>query len=142
VTYENYIKAKLVDFAAQEACHHGRAEGMLAVAQVLANRVKAGWGEWHKIIATAPDYIGTTQPPAKIDPRDISFRTLLGKIDDIYNGTADDSGVNIEDDRGTMLALYYAELNNIDRRWFHDNITTQLERHPRIANVGPLTFFA
>jgi hypothetical protein len=141
VTYENYIKAKIVDFAASEAHRHGGAEGMLAVAQVLANRVAAGWGDWDAILRTAPDYIGTVQSPAVIDKRDISFRHLLGRIDDIYHGTADDSNVNIEDDRGKTPALYYAELHNIDRQWFIDNITSQQDRHPRLATVGPLTFF-
>ena len=141
MTYENYIKGKIVDYAANEAWHHGGIEGMLAVAQVLANRVKAGWGEWHKIILTAPDYIGTVQSPVVLDPRDASFRRVLASIDDIYQGIADDSNVNVEDDNGKHLALYYAELNQIDRKWFRENVLQQLQRHPRLATVGPLTFF-
>lgn len=141
MTFENYIKGRIVDFAVAEAHHHGSSEGMLAVAQVLANRVKAGWGEWHKVIATAPEYIGTEQARVSIDPRDATFRRVLAGIDDIYQGIADDTNVNVEDDDGKHLALYYAELNNITRPWFIDNITRQLGRHPRLATVGPLTFF-
>ena len=43
MTYESYVKGKLVDFVSGEAYHHGGSETMLAVAQVLANRVAAGW---------------------------------------------------------------------------------------------------
>jgi len=143
VTYENYIKAKIVDYAVAEAWHHGGIEGMQAVAQVLANRVQAGWGEWDAVLKTAPNYVGTILQPPDFSPRDINFRRMLGAIDDVYNGVSpDDSGVNIEDDRGKLPALYYAEIHNINRQWFIDNITSKIDRHPRIATVGPLTFFA
>jgi hypothetical protein len=142
VTYENFIKAKLVQYAVNEAYHHGGIQGMLAVAQVLANRVQAGWGEWNEVIDTAPRYVGTIiEPPSKIDPRDVTFRRMLTMIDDIYHGTSDDTNVNVEDDRGKQYALYYAELNRIDRSWFLENISSQPDRHPRLATVGPLTFF-
>ena len=142
MTYENYIKGRIVTFAANEALHHGDIKGMCAVAQVLANRVKAGWGEWHKVLDTAYDYTGTIIEPINIEPKDIIFRRMLTMVEDIYLGTSDDSNVNVEDDRGKTVSLYYAELNNIDRRWFVDNITSKTERHPRLAVVGPLTFFA
>lgn len=141
MTYENYIKARLVDYAVNEAYHHGGIEGMCAVAQVIANRVAAGWGEWKKVIDSAPNYTGTIVEPPEFDPRDITFRRMLSMVDDIYQGTSDSTNVNIEDDRGRTVALYYAELNNIDRAWFRDNITAYIDRHPRIATVGPLTFF-
>jgi hypothetical protein len=141
MTYENFIKARLVQWAVSEAYHHGGTQGMCAVAQVLANRVKAGWGEWNAVIDAAPKFIGTTVEAFPIDPRDLTFRRMLSMVDDIYIGTSDDSNVNIEDDRGKTLALYYADLSNIDREWFRENITDHLDRHPRLATVGPLTFF-
>jgi hypothetical protein len=142
LTYENYIKARIVQFAVNEAHHHGGVNGMLAVAQVLANRVNAGWGDWDVVLNSADNYIATVQPKPDVDPRDLSFRRVLGEVDGIYHGVADDSNVNVEDDDGKHLALYYAELNRIDRRWFIDSITNQLNRHRRLATVGPLTFFA
>jgi hypothetical protein len=142
LTFENYIKARLVDYAVAEAYHHGGIEGMLAVAQVIANRVKAGWGDWKQVIDAAPNYVGTIVPPPKFEPRDITFRRMLSMVDDIYQGTSDDTNVSIEDDRGKLVALYYAELYNIDRSWFRDNITAHLDMHPRLSTVGPLTFFA
>lgn len=142
MTYENYIKGRIVEYAVAEAYHYGGTPCMLAVAQVIANRVKAGWGEWKNVLDTAKFYVGTTIKPPTVDPRDITFRRMLSMIDDIYQGTSDDSNVNIEDDRGKLTALYYADLSGIDRAWFHENITAHSDRHPRLATVGPLTFFA
>lgn len=143
MTYENFIKAKLLQYTYGEAAHHGGTQGVLAVAQVLANRVAAGWGEWNEVIDSAPKFIGTTPPPQQpINLRDLTFRRLLVMIDDVYYGTAEDTYINVEDDRGKNKPLYYAELNNIDREWFLENISRQVERHPRLSTVGPLTFFA
>jgi hypothetical protein len=142
MTYENYIKARLVEFAVNEAYHHGGVESMCAVAQVLANRVNAGWGEWKEVLDKATDYSGTIVDPPTIDPRDATFRRMLTLVDDIYHGIADDSNVNIEDDRGKLTALYYADLNDLGRNWFRENVLNDLKTHPRIASVGPLTFFA
>src|SRR5437763_4895121 len=99
MTYENYVKGKLVSFAAEEGMRYGGADCTLAVAQVLANRVRAGWqgGEWEKVIRDAPNYRGTEYPePFEINPRDLTFRSLLQRIDEIYHGTAGDSLVNSE----------------------------------------------
>jgi hypothetical protein len=142
VTYESYIKGRMVDFAVIEAFHHGGTDGMCAVAQVLANRVEEGWGDWYDVVTKAGDYRGTVNDPPKLDPRDPSFRRMISLIDDIYHGTADDSNVNIEDDRGTKVALYYADLNNLNRAWFRENVLSSLIEHPRLTTVGPLTFFA
>lgn len=139
MTYENYIKAKLMDFVLIEGFNSGGVEAMLAVAQVLANRVNAGWqgGDWLHVIRTAPDYRGTVQPDTPVDSKDGNFRELMRRIDDVYYGTADDANVN--NDSGK--SLYYAELHNINREWFTDHITSDIESHPRLASVGQLTFF-
>jgi hypothetical protein len=143
MTYENYIKGKLVQFAVREAYHYGGWDCMAAVAQVIANRVQAGWGEWSQVIDAAPDFVGTlTEPPLKIDPRSLAFRKMLMLVDDIYHGVADDSNINITDDRGELTSLYYCNLNELNRPWFQEHILDDLRAHPRIATVGPLSFFA
>jgi hypothetical protein len=145
MTYESYIKGKLVDFIVTEAYHHGGHEPMLAVAQVLANRVAAGWngGDWLRVIDSAGDFRGTVWPadahPPRPDPRNGGFRELLRRVDDVYHGTADDTNVNNEQGQ---KALYYAELHNLNRPWFKENILNDLENHPRMASVGQMTFFA
>ena len=141
MTFESYIKSRLMDFCIEEGYANGGVEAMLAVAQVIANRVKAGWqgGDWLRVIVTAPEYRGTVQNKllVRVDPRDGNFRELMRLIDDVYYGTADDSNVNLKQGN----SLYYAELHNINRDWFTDHILNDPQSHPRLAKVGQLTFF-
>jgi hypothetical protein len=141
MTYESYVKGKLVDLVITEAYHYGGWEPMLAVAQVIANRVKAGWngGDWLKNINAAPNYRGTVhEEQPEPNPRDAGFRELLRRIDDIYFHTADDSNVNVED----YNALYYTELHSTNREWFKEHVLSDIASHPRISSVAQLTFFA
>jgi len=141
VTYESYVKGRLIDLVMEEAYHNGGYEPMLAVAQVIANRVRAGWngGDWLKNIAAAPQYRGTVpEERPNPDPRSGNFRELLRRIDDVYFHIADDSNVNVEDHK----ALYYTELHNTTREWFKAHVLEDLDSHPRIATVGQMTFFA
>ena len=141
MTYENYIKARMVDFVIGEAYVSGGLEPMLAVAQVLKNRVDAGWmgGDWVRVIERAPEYRGTVQPDVRthLNPREGTFRELLRRIDDIYHGTAGDDV--LRNDSG--IPLFYAELHNINREWFREQILSDRESHPRLASAGQLTFF-
>ena len=140
MTFESYVKSRLMDFVIEEAYANGGVEPMLAVAQVLANRVKAGWrgGDWLHVIDSAPEYRGTIPPQnyMGLDPRDGSFRELMRRIDDVYHGVADDTNVNNESGK----SLYYAELHNINREWFSEHILSDTESHPLLAKVGDLTF--
>lgn len=141
MTFESYVKARMLDFVIGEAYASGGLEPMLAVAQVLKNRVDAGWqgGDWVRVIESAPEYRGTVQPDthSHLDPRDGTFRELMRRIDEVYYGTAEDDNVN--NDSGK--SLYYAELHNVNRDWFQDHILSDLDSHPRLAVVGQLTFF-
>lgn len=141
MTYENYIKGRLMDLVIADGYTSGGVGPMLAVAQVIYNRVKAGWqgGDWLRVIDTAAEYRGTTpaQENVHVDPHDGNFRELMRKIDDVYYGTADDSNVNTRSGK----SLYYAELHNINRDWFTQHILSDHDSHPRLAKVGQLTFF-
>lgn len=144
MTFENFIKGKLVSFVIEEGYRYGGIDTMLAIAQVIRNRVEAGWsgGDWLRVIQTAPEYAGTVHPPQPfIEPRDLMFRRLLAEIDNVYYGTGDDSAVNVEAENGMAVSLYYCELHNLNRDWFRQNVTANLEEHPRIAQVSQLTFF-
>jgi len=145
VTYENYIKGMLATYAVEEAYRYGGVDCPLAVAQVLANRVKAGWfgGDWRKVILHAPEVRGTSyKTPFEYDTRESGFRQIITLIDDVYHGIADTSGVNIENENGSTPALYYCVLHHVTNEWFRSNILQDLANHPRIAVVGQLTFFA
>lgn len=142
MTYENYIKAQLVRFCVDEAYHMGGTEPVLAVAQVIANRVGEGWcgGDWLRVIETAPDFTGTVRENRPVvEPRGVTFRRILQSIDDVYYGIADDTNVNNDQ---AQKSLYYAELNNLNRDWFKTNILNDLANHPMIAKVGQFNFFA
>ena len=141
MTFESYIKSRLMDLVIDEAYTNGGVEPMIAVAQTIANRVKAGWqgGDWLRVIDSAPEYRGTIPSKlfTRVDPKEGSFRELMRRIDDVYYGVADDSNINSE--RGKPL--YYAEVHNINREWFTTHILEDLDTHPRLAKVGQLTFF-
>jgi hypothetical protein len=142
MTYENFIKAKLLEFAAREAFHFGGTDAMCAVAQVIYNRVQAGWGDWLQVINTADKFQGTATDPFTVDPKDMSFRRMLVLIDSIYHGLGEDGcGVNIATEQGDKRALYYADLKNLNCPWFRENILRK-DAHRYLASVAQLSFFA
>lgn len=134
MTAETYIKAQLAALAHREAAHMGGVNNMLAVAFVMRNRQRAGWfgGDWMEIIHNAYKVAAAIYPPSAPNLRDLSFRSFLQQVDDIYTGMAQDAM--------TEGALYYCELHRIERAWFHENIL-QHGQHERVANVGQVAFF-
>lgn len=144
MTYENYIKGMLATFSVEEAYRYGGSDCALAVAQVIANRVSAGWhgGDWRRVILDAPNHRGTIYAePFEYDTREGAFRQIISQIDDVYYGTADTSNVNVESEQGTVPALYYCVLHNVNNEKFKESILNDQKNHPRIAVVGQLTFF-
>lgn len=133
MTPENFIKAQIAAFAHREAAHHGGIDNMLAVAFVIRNRQRAAWqgGNWMSILHHAPTVSGTIYQPSAPDLRELNFRMLLAKVDDIYSG--------MELDKMTEGALFYCELNKAEN-WFRDTIV-QNPNHSRVATVGNVSFF-
>lgn len=139
MTDENFIKGQLVGVAVREALRHGGYELPLAIAQVMANRVRAGWygGDWLRVLIGAAAVAGNpAQDMAPFNRKDLVFRTILHRIDDVYNGVAED--------RITNGALYYCELAAPIRPWFQETIISYpgREDHPITASFFPITFFA
>lgn len=135
MTAEQFIKAHLAAFAHREAAHHGGMDNMLAVAFVIRNRRLAGWfgGDWMELLKNSEQCAAAIYPKSAPDLREINFRMVLQQVDDIYSGLAQD--------RMTEGALYYAELNKVERDWFSKNILQDSQRHPRVATVGNVSFF-
>jgi hypothetical protein len=145
MTFENFIKGRLVSFVMEETQNDASLNPQLAVAQCLANRVNAGWcgGDWLAVIDQAPEVTGTVYPQrAVINARDTGFRELLRRIDDVYYGAAE-SMISVESIDGdeTIHPLYYCEAHNVNRLWFKENILSDREAHRMVAKVGQLTFF-
>jgi hypothetical protein len=134
MTAEQFIKAQLAALAHREGAHHGGIDNMLAVAFVMRNRRLAGWqgGDWMNIISCHEQSAGTIYEKSAPDIRDLTFRTFLQQVDDIFSG--------FTPDKMTEGALFYAELNNVTP-WFRANVLSNLEMHPRVAQVGPVTLF-
>lgn len=141
---ETYIKAQLAELAILEGARHGAVHNMVAVAMVMRNRVNAGWygGEWMDVISQAADRAGTTYQADEIQERpgtpqinlrNAAVRQLLQRIDDIYDGS--------EDEDPTDGALFYCELNRVDREWFKANVLRDREEHPLVYTCGPVAFF-
>lgn len=165
MTAEDFIKGQLVLFAWREGHSYGGVDNMLAVLFVLRNRQRAGWhgGDWLKIVerhddaaAYGPLELARTQVAgARLSGSTVMMETierlarpqfpdlriyemqqkLLPRVDDIFSGMAPD--VYTED-----KALYYAELNGPLRERFKSEVCSRPVEHPRVAQVGPVFFFA
>lgn len=145
MTFENFVKARLVDFVMNESQGDPSLNCQLAIAQCLSNRVNAGWcgGDWLAVIDGAPDVTGTVYPErAPVNTREPSFRELLRRIDDVYYGAAE-SLISVESIDGdeTIHPLYYCVGNNVNREWFKEHILSEPEAHRMVAQVGSLFFF-
>jgi len=145
MTFENFIKGRLVSFVLDETVCDPSLITQLAVAQCLANPVSAGWcgGDWLSVIEHAPEVTGTIHANrAVINPRDAQFRDLLRRIDDVYYGNAE-SMISAPSGDGTDTSdpLYYCMGNTINRQWFTDTILSDPEAHRMVAKVGALMFF-
>lgn len=135
MTAESYIKSRLLDFAVQHGARHGGVNNMLAAAQVICNRARAGWhgGDWLQVMNRAPDVAGTEYEPWPMDLRDRSVKVVMFRIEAIFHGAS-------EDDL-TGGALYFAEAHNITRPWFLANVSRKPHTHPQVAKVGEVSFF-
>jgi hypothetical protein len=135
VSPENVIKGQLAMFAIQEGARHGGAENMAAVAFAMCNRVNAGWygGDWMKVLEMAPVRAGTRYPMEPVNLRDTQVRQFLQRIDDIFDGS--------EEDDPTNGGVFYCELNKVEGEYFKTHVLGRPEQHPRVAQVGPVTFF-
>lgn len=149
MTPENFIKAKLADYAWAEAFDQGGVNGMLAVACVLRNRQRKGWwgGDWMAVINNAKDAAPyeSTWPEPDLSRGD--FRTVLQEIDDIYLGMYRDdlTGRDERDPKRKDGGLYYMNITaegRTPRRWFEEKILADSKNHPRIAQVGMLYIFS
>jgi hypothetical protein len=126
---------------------------MAGVAHIVSNRVSAGWegGDWLKIIANAPIHsssnVADMDFTSYVDVWSPDFRWLYAEVEKIYSGEKKDDITVSADPRKVggngrpQPGLFYANLNNISRQWFKDNIVGQREQHPILASAGTITFF-
>lgn len=143
----DFIKAQIVRRAHADGFSEGL-NGMLAIAFVLRNRVSRGWfnGDWVQVLNNTNQASSQLENSREVvpDPRIWTVQTLLQEIDGIFEGTRPDDVTVAQ--RSVLAtppppALYYARLNEITNPWFLENISRRPDLHPRIAQVGALSFF-
>ena len=145
--YDNYIKAKLVDYIYCHCGHNNALNGLKAHAFNLRNRVQNGWGSWLEVIEHADDYAGNekiTNPSPT--GNDVLWIKLLSAIDSIYDYSEPDklcSGLaGTTEGLRVVSGLYVVDFQGPVRQWFRDNVQNQKPSHKIIGTVGTLTVFS
>lgn len=113
----DYDKFLLALCAWREASNQGH-DGLLAVMNVIRNRVRKGWGSWQKVICGKNQFTSMSVPgdpqtvrfPAPDDAVWVLCRSLA---DTVYAGGAEDN---------THGALYYYNPRTATSRWFTENV--------------------
>jgi hypothetical protein len=120
----------------------GYVAGQMIMA-TIANRVRAGWGPWLDVINRIPAFMAENELPPLVFPGvwEGNFVKLLHVVEGVYEGSAMDLSKG---------ALYWADLNRIERPWFKKNIVDAIKtdgpnagerQHPLVANINSLSFF-
>ena len=149
-----FERAKLADFCFREARHTGSLDTMKAIAYVLRNRLKAGWGDgtWLRLMESAAVHAGNDyHNGVEFDASDRLLQMLVRDIDDIAMGISQDDvrrvveGTAAPEGTGSAAnprpALYYQFVDLPPREWFVTNIVREQASHPRVAQVGPLMLY-
>jgi hypothetical protein len=141
MTLQQFERARLAQFAHEEAAHTGSLDAMRAICYIMRNRAKAGWyeGTILSVIEAAHESAGNEGQYERvpIQAGDRNFQLLLHHIEDIYHGTAQDP---VRDTVGDCL--YYTFANRTERGWFVDNVIRDAGNHPRRASFGLMFLFA
>jgi len=141
---EEFYKSHLLTLAWRFSQSYGG--GYLSgqmVMSVLANRQRAGWGSWGDVIEKVPLYMAENElPPLKFPGNwDGSFVKLQHVVDGVFDGSVPDMSKG---------ALYWGDLNRIERPWFKSHIVDAikeegpqmgLRQHPMITNMNSLSFW-
>lgn len=130
---DTFTRVKIAEFAIDEGMRYGGVNNMMAVAQVLRNRVFQGWGDWLEVMQTAPAKRGNAYTPQVPNLRTGNVRTFLNRVDEIYLS-------EISEDL-TGGALFYVDPALPIQPWFQTQILNCADEHPRTAHIGPVFFF-
>jgi hypothetical protein len=128
--FESFVKSELALVAWRFGKDYGSHVSSMLIAQVLANRQKAGWGTWLDVIQNIPKYAATLDQPTGFPTAwNRDFLRILTEIDSVVDGTAKD---------GTNGGLFWADLNNVTNEWFLEEIC---RKKTRCGDMGSLVFF-
>lgn len=139
---EDYIKGQLVNMAWRFAALYNIGGHLAAqkIMHALANRVRAGNGSWLQVIDRIPMYMAENELPPMVHPplMDPAFVKVLQAVDGVVAGSTPDMSYG---------ALYWGDLNKIERPWFLEKIIQArdedgMPRHKRVTDMNSLSFFA
>lgn len=135
----------------------GSNEAKLAIAFIISNRVKAGWGnsDWLQVLedvathsASEKEEMLTFDQP---DPWDPDWRLLSAAARGIYDGTMKDDltwtpnarslaanvpGADTGKQNQSRPSFFYANLNMPIRSWFLEKVIRKSDDHPRIGSIA------
>lgn len=129
---DQFIKAQLALAAWRHGHRYGGVQSMLLMAHAIANRQRAGWGEWLDVIDRIPLFSARNleeQPGGQPSLADPNFIRLLQEIDGIYDASREDP---------THGSLYWGDMSEITRDWFKQEIVAKPDVHPRTVNCALL----
>ena len=132
---DDMVKSQLVLVSWRYGVSYGGHLASLMIMGCIANRVRAGWGQWLNVIEKIPNYSALNETPNDNKFPEIwepTFVRLLHEVDSVY----DSSGVDY-----SKGAFYWCDLRTIERDWFREKILQQPENHPRVADMNSLTLF-
>jgi hypothetical protein len=141
---EEFYKSHLLTLAWRfgQSYTGGYLAGQMIMA-TLANRQRCGWGSWGDVIEKVPMYMAENElPPLKFPSGwDGSFVKLQHVVDGVFDGSIPDMSKG---------ALYWGDLNRIERPWFKEKVVDPIKedgptagqrQHPIVANMNSLSFF-
>lgn len=145
MNFASFERGQVAGWAYRKARHTGSLDCIKALAYIVRNRVKAGWGDgtWLWVIEnhwTVEGNETAVSPKADYKPMDASDRMLqlfVREIDGIYDGSSQDDTKRVVND-----ALYFQFVDLPPRPWFVENIVERHEHHRRVAGIGTIAFFA
>lgn len=128
---DDFIKGQLVLTMWRHGKDYGGHLASCIIGSCIANRVKAGWGNWLQVIDNIPKFAAIqnmpTGTPQIWEPQ---FVHLLHDVEAIYATTRDDA-------KG---GLYWCDTRNIETPFFQNRILYNSD-HPRVCEMNTLAIF-
>ena len=136
---DDYIKSRLVEVGWRFGKRYGGHMAGQLVMHAIANRVRVGWGSWLQVIDSIPNVMAEENLPPLEHPSvwEPAFVKLLHAVDGIYDGSVHDLSKG---------ALYWGDLQSIERAWFKEKIIQAKDDegaplHHRVVDMNSLSFW-
>lgn len=143
---DDFVKSHVVLFAWRQGVEYGGWKSAAMIMSVLANRVRAGHGQWIEVFQSIPKY--AAHPYVEVgfpDLWDESFTNLLHEVDKIYAGSENYALSEPPKNLGYQIpkqpAMYWADTRRITTPFFKNKIQFNPE-HPIVGNMNTLTLYA